>query len=183
MKIHSTEIEDVLLIEPSVFLDGRGYFFESYNQKIWQQSNLPYNFVQDNESHSKKGTLRGLHYQLPPFAQAKLVRVVKGAVLDVAVDIREGSQTYGQYVARELSAENKLQLLIPSGFAHGFLVLSDDAVFSYKCDNYYSKSEEGGICFDDVSLNIDWGIEHTEILVSDKDKIMPSFGNHRKFIR
>lgn len=176
-----TELDGVILVEPRVFSDERGYFFESFSSRVWkdQVSDVP--FVQDNESYSLKGTIRGLHYQVPPFGQAKLVRVVKGSVLDVAIDIREGSESYGKYVAYELSAENKRQLYIPRGFAHGFVVLSEEAIFCYKCDNYYSKEHEGGIRFNDLDLKIDWQTALEDILVSEKDAILPKFGKHLKF--
>lgn len=173
-----TKINDVILIEPNVFADDRGYFFESFNQEKFQQATgISVNFVQDNESKSTRGVLRGLHYQLPPHAQAKLVRVVHGEVLDIAVDIRKNSPTYGQYVACLLSQENKKQLFIPRGFAHGFVVLSPEAVFQYKCDNYYNKPSEGGIIYNDKTINIDWQIETDLVQLSDKDKILPTLEN------
>lgn len=173
MIIVDTEIEDVKIIEPRVFGDSRGYFFESFSQKEFEEKVCKTTFVQDNESKSTYGVLRGLHFQLPPFAQSKLVRVVQGKVLDVAVDIRKGSSTFGKHVAVELSADNKRQLFIPRGFAHGFVVLSDEAVFQYKCDNYYAPQCEAGIAFDDKGLNIDWIIPNNDIILSEKDKKNP----------
>ncbi len=181
MKIIPTFIKDLLIIEPDVFADKRGYFFESFNKKRFEElTGKNIEFVQDNESKSKYGTLRGLHYQTGAFAQAKLVRVVTGKVLDIAVDIRENSKTYGQYFSLELSEDNKKQLFIPRGFAHGFVVLSEEAIFSYKCDNYYNKESEGGIIFNDHILNIDWKIGSGDIILSDKDKLHPVFGKHKK---
>nr|MBP7180680.1 dTDP-4-dehydrorhamnose 3,5-epimerase [Dysgonamonadaceae bacterium] len=158
MKKIETAIPGVFIVEPKVFGDPRGYFFESYSEEWFRQNIADTHFVQDNESRSGYGVLRGLHFQKPPFAQAKLVRVVLGRVLDVAVDIRPHSSTFGQYVAVELSEENKLQFFLPRGFAHGFVVLSDEAVFQYKCDNYYAPQAEGGILWNDPTLNIDWQI-------------------------
>ena len=176
MKFSKTNIPDVILCEPTVFNDERGYFFESFNQEVFEKYlGKPVHFCQDNEAKSTKGVLRGLHYQLPPFAQSKLVRVISGKVLDIAVDIRKGSATFGQYVALELSGENMLQVFIPAGFAHGYVVLSDEAVFSYKVDNYYSKSHERGIIFNDQELQIDWKLAHNELIISEKDKIQPTF--------
>jgi dTDP-4-dehydrorhamnose 3,5-epimerase len=167
-------IPDVLLIEPTVHGDSRGYFMESFRQDILNDF-LGYevNFVQDNESKSAKGVLRGLHYQLPPSAQAKLVRVIEGRVLDVAVDIRQSSPTFGQYVSKELSSDNHHQLFIPRGFAHGFVVLSESAVFAYKVDNYYSPNDDRGIAFDDPEIDIDWVLKSDELQLSDKDKSHP----------
>ena len=170
MKFIKTEIPEVVIIEPKVFGDDRGYFMESYRKNLFDKNVRIINFIQDNESKSKKGVLRGLHYQLPPFAQSKLVRVIKGSVVDVAVDIRKGSSTFGKYVAVELSEENKRQLFIPRGFAHGFLVLSDEAIFTYKVDNYYAPKYDRGIKFDDPDIGIDWNFPKEDILVSDKDK-------------
>ena len=170
MKFIKTEIPEVIIIEPKVFGDDRGYFMESYKKTLFDKNVRKIEFVQDNESKSKKGVLRGLHYQLPPFAQTKLVRVIKGKVLDVAVDIRRGSPTFGKYIAVELSEENKRQLFIPRGFAHGFLVLSDEAIFTYKVDNYYAPEYDRGIRFNDPDININWNFPKEEILVSDKDK-------------
>jgi dTDP-4-dehydrorhamnose 3,5-epimerase len=168
------KIEDVIIIESKVHGDSRGYFVETFRQdKLEEFVGYKINFCQDNESKSSKGVLRGLHYQLPPFAQTKLVRVIQGKVLDVAVDIRYGSPTFGQYVAVELSGENKKQLLIPRGFAHGFVVLEDDTIFSYKVDNYYSPQNDRGIAFDDEDLGIDWILKTDELNLSAKDKIQP----------
>lgn len=169
MEIVKTAIEGVVIIEPRVFGDERGYFFESFSQREFEEKVGPVVFVQDNESKSCYGVLRGLHYQLPPYAQAKLVRVVKGCVLDVVVDLRKGSATFGQHVAVELSEKNKRQFFIPQGFAHGFVVLSEEAIFQYKCDNYYAPGYEGGIAFDDPALGIDWRIPREEMILSDKD--------------
>jgi dTDP-4-dehydrorhamnose 3,5-epimerase len=171
-------ILDVVLIEPTSHEDERGYFAETFRQDLLEKAiGYKIDFVQDNESKSSKGVLRGLHYQLPPFTQAKLVRVIEGAVLDVAVDIRKSSQTFGQYVAVELTAQNKHQLFVPKGFAHGFLVLSDSAIFAYKVDNYYAPEYDRGIAFDDIKLKIDWQLVMEELLVSEKDKAHPSLAN------
>lgn len=175
MEITRFDIEGLLLIKPSVFPDERGIFFESYNETSFAKEGLNHKFVQDNQSSSKKGVLRGLHYQNPPFDQGKLVRVVKGSVLDIAVDIRKKSPTYGKYVAAVLSEENKLLLWIPPGFAHGFLSLEDDTIFLYKCTNGYNKISEGGIRWNDPDLNIAWGI--TTPIVSEKDLELPTFSN------
>ena len=173
MKVIETEIEGVFILEPRVFGDDRGYFFESFSLKHFEEKVSKTVFVQDNESKSKYGVLRGLHYQLPPYTQAKLVRVVKGRVLDVAVDIRKGSPTFGKYVAVELSEENKLQFFLPKGFAHGFAVLSEEAIFQYKCDEYYATDYEGAICYDDPDLGIDWRLPLEDIILSEKDKKHP----------
>ncbi len=173
MKIETTPIENLVIINPTVFEDARGYFFEAYNQNTLTSEGITINFVQDNQSFSKRGTLRGLHFQNPPFAQTKLVRVLQGEIIDVAVDIRRASPTYGQHFAIKLSAENKKQLLIPHGFAHGFSVISETAVVLYKCDQFYNKASEGGIRFDDSSLNIDWGMDLKEAIVSEKDLVLP----------
>jgi dTDP-4-dehydrorhamnose 3,5-epimerase len=170
MKKISTELEGVYILEPKVFGDERGYFFESYNETIFQELGLNYKFVQDNESFSSYGTLRGLHFQKGEFAQAKLVRAVKGTVLDVAVDIRNASPTFGKHVAVELSESNKRMLMIPRGFAHGFVVLSESAVFQYKCDNFYSPQNEGGIAWDDPSLGINWFVKGSDVKLSIKDQ-------------
>ncbi len=167
MEISKTDISGLLVIKPRVFKDDRGYFFESFRSDIFSDPGIEKTFVQDNESMSQKGVLRGLHFQKPPFAQAKLVRVVRGAVLDVAVDIRKGSKTYGQHMKIELSGENKTILWIPEGFAHGFLTLADNTIFQYKCTNYYNKEAEGSIFWNDPVLNIDWGI--LSPIVSEKD--------------
>ncbi|MDR0955001.1 MAG: dTDP-4-dehydrorhamnose 3,5-epimerase [Rikenellaceae bacterium] len=171
MNVIKTEIEGVLIIEPRVFGDERGYFFESYNKEAFAKATgLDINFVQDNESKSKYGVLRGLHFQLPPFAQSKLVRVVAGRVLDVAVDIRRGSPTFGKYVTCELTEENLRQFFLPRGMAHGFVVLSAEAVFQYKCDNLYHPEAEGAVAWDDPELGIDWQIPSTDIVLSEKDR-------------
>ena len=169
MEVIKTDIEGVVIIEPRIFKDSRGYFFESYSKREFDEKVRPIDFVQDNESMSTCGVMRGLHFQRPPFAQSKLVRCVKGAVLDVAVDIRKGSPTYGQHVAVELSEDNHRQLFVPRGFAHGFAVLSDVVVFQYKCDNYYHPEVEGGISIADESLGINWQIDSAQAILSDKD--------------
>ena len=173
MEIVKTDIEGVVLIKPWVFGDERGYFFESFSARRFEEEVCRTVFVQDNESRSRYGVLRGLHYQLPPYTQAKLVRVVRGKVLDVAVDIRKGSPTFGRHVAMELSEDNKYQLFIPKGFAHGFAVLSEEAVFQYKCDAYYAPQHEGAIRYDDPSLGIDWRLPFEDIILSEKDKKHP----------
>ncbi len=170
MNITTTSIPGVVIIEPRVFGDQRGYFFESFSQREFEEKVCKTVFVQDNESMSSRGVLRGLHFQKPPHAQSKLVRVVEGTVLDVAVDIRKGSPTFGKHVAVELSADNKKQFFIPRGFAHGFVVLSERAVFQYKCDNYYAPQSEGGLAWNDADLNIDWKLSPEEIILSEKDK-------------
>lgn len=174
MEFIRTEIEGPVIIEPRVFEDKRGYFFESFSQRLFEENIGKVEFVQDNESCSTRGVVRGLHFQKPPYAQAKLVRCVRGRVLDVAVDIRQGSPTFGQHVAVELSDSNKRQLFIPHGFAHGFAVLSDMAIFVYKCDNYYHPESEGGLSLFDETLNIDWQILPDERIVSDKDTKYPT---------
>jgi dTDP-4-dehydrorhamnose 3,5-epimerase len=171
--IIKTAIDGVVIIEPRLFKDERGYFFESFSQKEFEEKVCKTVFVQDNESKSSYGVLRGLHFQKPPFAQSKLVRVVRGAVLDVAVDIRKGSPTFGKHVAVELTAENHRQFFIPRGFAHGFSVLSQEVVFQYKCDNYYAPQSEGALAWDDPDLGIDWRIPAAEIVLSKKDKAHP----------
>jgi len=178
MKFTPQSISDVILIEPTVHGDERGYFMESFKQDVFENA-LGYkvNFIQDNESKSTKGVLRGLHYQLPPYAQAKLVRVVKGSVLDVAVDIRQNSNTFGQYVSLVLSEENKKQLFVPRGFAHGFIVLSKEAIFSYKVDNKYTPQHEHTILWNDIDLDIDWHLDDIMPSLSDKDKNSVSFKN------
>lgn len=173
MEIIKTDIDGPLILEPRVFRDSRGYFFESYNKEMLDHLVGPVDFVQDNESCSKYGVMRGLHFQRPPYAQAKLVRCVRGAVLDVAVDIRKGSPTYGKYVSFLLTEDNHRQFFIPRGFAHGFAVLSDSAVFQYKCDNYYCPEADGGISIVDSSLGIDWGMPMGMAILSDKDKRHP----------
>lgn len=177
MKVIQTDIEDVVIIEPRIFNDDRGYFFESFSQQEFDRNVRPINFVQDNESMSCYGVMRGLHYQKMPYAQSKLVRCVLGAVLDVAVDIRKGSPTFGRHVAVELTAENHRQLFIPRGFAHGFAVLSESAVFQYKCDNFYHPEADAGINMLDESLGIDWRIPVEKALLSDKDLRHPCLKN------
>lgn len=177
MNIETTPIQDLVIINPTVFEDERGYFMESFNQQKLQEAGIHITFVQDNQSFSKRGTLRGLHYQNPPYAQTKLVRVLEGEIIDVAVDIRKKSPTYGQHFAIRLSAQNKKQILIPQGFAHGFSVISETAVVLYKCDQFYNKASEGGIRFDDPTLNIDWGIDLKTAIVSDKDIELPNFAD------
>lgn len=173
MNIIKTEIEGVVILEPKVFQDDRGYFMESFSKKFFDESVCKTDFVQDNESKSSYGVLRGLHFQKPPYAQSKLVRVVKGGVLDVAVDIRKGSSTFGQHVAVELTEENKRQFFVPRGFAHGFVVLSEEVVFQYKCDNFYAPKHEGAIAWNDPNLKIDWKIASDKIILSEKDKNHP----------
>lgn len=169
MEVIKTALEGVVIIEPRVFKDDRGYFFESFSQREFEEKVRPINFVQDNESMSSYGVMRGLHFQAPPFTQSKLVRCVKGKVLDVAVDIRKGSPTYGQHVAVELSEENHRQFFVPRGFAHGFAVLSETAIFQYKCDNFYAPQADGGISIKDDSLGIDWQIPMDKAILSEKD--------------
>lgn len=173
MKITKTALDGVVIIEPQVFEDARGYFFESWNKAKMEEAGLNYDFIQDNQSKSCYGTIRGIHFQKGEFSQAKLVRVLQGTVLDVAVDLRKDSKTFGQHVAVELSAENNRQLMIPRGFGHGFSVLTPTAVFAYKCDNVYNKASEAGIRFDDPALEIDWKVKPEEAVLSDKDKILP----------
>lgn len=175
MEVIKTEIEGLIIVRPKIYSDNRGYFTESFSQKEFEQKVCNTVFVQDNESCSNYGVLRGLHFQKPPFAQAKLVRVVKGSILDIAVDIRKDSPTYGKHVAVELSHENKLQIFIPQGFAHGFIVLSNEAICQYKCDNYYSPAHSEGVKWDDEDLNIDWKLPVEDIILSEKDKINPPF--------
>ena len=170
MKFIETKISNVIIIEPTVFDDARGYFLESYNKKKFEEVVGKTFFVQDNESKSSKGVLRGLHFQKPPFQQAKLVRCIDGEVLDVAVDIRKHSKTYGMHVAVLLSGENKRQLFVPRGFAHGFLVLSETAIFSYKVDNIYAPDHDAGIIWNDPDLNIDWGLNENNLIISEKDR-------------
>lgn len=169
MDVIKTDIEGVVIIKPRVFTDARGYFFESYSKREFDEKVRPVNFVQDNESCSSYGVMRGLHFQRPPFTQSKLVRCVRGAVLDVAVDIRKGSPTFGRHVAVELSEDNHLQFFIPRGFAHGFAVLSDVAIFQYKCDEFYHPEADGGISIQDSSLGIDWRIDPAKAILSEKD--------------
>ncbi|SEC48791.1 dTDP-4-dehydrorhamnose 3,5-epimerase [Tenacibaculum sp. MAR_2009_124] len=176
MKIISIDLKDCFIIEPKVFKDNRGCFLENFNlRKIKEYAGLKVNFVQDNEAFSQKGVLCGLHFQKGEHAQAKLVRVIQGSVLDVAVDLREKSSTYGEYYSVVLSAENKKQLFVPRGFAHGYSVLEDNTIFAYKCDNYYNKESEGGVIYNDSFLNINWMLEEEEIELSEKDKVLPSF--------
>lgn len=177
MKIEQTAIKDLVVINPVVFEDSRGYFFEAYNQAKFEHNGITYQFIQDNQSFSKRGVIRGLHLQANPFAQAKLVRVLQGEILDVAVDLRKESPTYGQHVSVVLSAENKKQLMIPHGFAHGFSVLSETASVLYKVDQVYNKDCEIGIRYDDPELGIDWKVSPGEIVVSDKDLVLPYFAN------
>lgn len=175
MHIIETGIKGVVIIEPKVFYDERGYFFESFSQKEFEQKVSKTVFIQDNESRSKYGVVRGLHFQKPPYEQAKLIRVVKGKVLDVVVDIRKGSATYGKHVATELSEENKRSLFIPHGFAHGYATLSEEAVFQYKCDRYYMPDYEGAIRWNDPQLGIDWLLAPEEVILSEKDRKNPLF--------
>ena len=179
MPFIKTGIPDLLVFEPKVFEDSRGYFFESYSQKIFHQENIELNFVQDNQSSSQYGVIRGLHYQLNPFAQSKLIRVLSGKILDVVVDIRKGSPTFGNHFSLELSAENKKQLFIPKGFAHGFSVLSEKAEVFYKCDEFYNKEAEAGINYNDTILKIDWQISVGKEIVSEKDIHLPSLADHQ----
>lgn len=181
MNFIATKLEGCFIIEPKVITDERGYFMESFNEKTFQQgTNQQVHFVQDNQSYSSKGVLRGLHYQTGEHAQAKLVRVLHGEVLDVAVDIRPGSPTFGQYEVVILSGENQRQFFVPRGFAHGFLVLSERAVFFYKCDNFYNKESEGGIIYNDTSINIDWNFPLDQLIISEKDTVQPTLENAKK---
>lgn len=176
MLVEETNLNGCYILQPKIFKDKRGYFTESFNQKTFNQlTGLSVNFVQDNESQSSRGVLRGLHFQKGEFAQAKLVRVVKGSVMDVAVDLRLNSDTFGKHFSIILSGTNKTQLYIPRGFAHGFVVLEDNTIFNYKCDNYYNKASEGGIIYNDKNLNIDWSLPKTDLIISDKDLMLPSF--------
>jgi dTDP-4-dehydrorhamnose 3,5-epimerase len=178
LKFIPQSIKDVILIEPTIHGDDRGYFIETFRQDLLEEAiGYKVNFVQDNESRSTKGVLRGLHYQLPPYTQAKLVRVIEGSVLDVAVDIRKSSPTFGQYVSLELTAQNKHQLFVPQGFAHGFVVLSDSATFTYKVDNFYAQEYDRGIAFDDKELKINWQLSAEELQLSDKDRSHPALAN------
>ena len=178
MEIIETGFKDLLILKPRIFSDSRGYFYESYNRQVLHATGISYDFVQDNQSESAYGVIRGLHYQLNPYAQAKLVRVLQGTVYDVAVDLRVGSPNYGEYYGIELSSKNKLQLMIPKGFAHGFSVLSGKALVLYKTDHYYSKDAERGIRFNDRKLNIDWKVAPSELIVSDRDQSLQAFGQH-----
>ncbi len=176
MKAIETKLKGCFIIEPRVFNDERGYFYESFNSSVFNEiTGMNTLFVQDNESYSTKGVLRGLHFQEGDYAQAKLVRVIKGSVLDVAVDIRKGSSTYGEYIALELSEDNKRQLFVPRGFAHGFVVLSETTIFSYKCDNFYNKESERGIIYNDETLNVDWQLPNNQLILSEKDLLLPKF--------
>lgn len=177
MPFIETGFKGLLVFEPKVFADSRGYFFEVFNRQTFREAGIEVDFVQDNESKSQRGVLRGLHYQMNPMAQAKLVRAVEGEVLDIVVDIRKGSPTYGKSFSTILSGKEKRQVFIPRGFAHGFAVLSETAIFQYKCDNYYSKGAEGGIIFNDAELNINWQIDLKDAIISDKDKLLPGFKN------
>ena len=175
MTLEITTIQDLVIINPAIFNDDRGYFFEAYNKRKFSDLGITNNFVQDNQSFSQRGTLRGLHYQIPPFEQTKLVRVLQGEILDIAVDLRKNSPTYGQHYSVVLSAENKKQLMVPHGFAHGFSVLSETASVLYKVDQLYHKESERGIRFDDPTLAIDWQLRPEEVIVSEKDLILPRF--------
>lgn len=179
MDFSKTPIEGLVIITPKVFADNRGYFYESYNQRAWREAGITADFVQDNESFSSQNTLRGLHFQKPPFAQAKLVRVLEGTVWDVVVDLRVNSPTFGKWFGVELSAENKKQFFIPRGFAHGFSVLTPTAKFAYKCDNFYNKESEGAIRFDDPELAVDWKIDLSQAVLSEKDLKNPPFGGYK----
>lgn len=178
MPFIETDIDGVVIFEPKVFEDERGYFFESYNESMFKEFGIENRFVQDNQSYSQYGTIRGLHFQTGDSAQAKLVRVLKGTVVDVAVDLRPNSDTRGEHVAVELSAENQRQLFVPRGFAHGFSVVSPEAIFVYKCDNFYDRDAEGGIRYDDPALGIDWRVPTGEALVNEKDLMNPSYAEH-----
>ncbi len=181
MPFYNTAIPDVKIFEPQVFEDNRGYFFESYNAQTFQKAgNIDDEFVQDNQSKSNYGVLRGLHYQIAPYAQAKLLRVLYGQILDVAVDIRNGSPTYGQWVSTHLSADNKKQMYVPRGFAHGFSVLSEEAIVFYKCDNFYSKAHERGIRYDDPTLEVNWQLPDGDIILSEKDRQLPNLEQAEK---
>lgn len=179
MPFFETPIPDLIVFEPRVWEDDRGYFYESYNQKTFAEAGIDAHFVQDNQAFSSQGVLRGLHFQVAPFAQAKLVRVTQGEVLDVAVDLRPDSDHYGQWFSIRLSDTNHKQLFVPRGFAHGYAVLSETAIFNYKCDNFYSKAHEGGIRWNDPDLQIDWELGDIEPLVSEKDQQQPLFGQHQ----
>ncbi|MCR9100060.1 MAG: dTDP-4-dehydrorhamnose 3,5-epimerase [bacterium] len=179
MPFLDTPIEGLKIFEPQVWKDDRGYFYEAFNQQRFEEAGITVPFVQDNQARSTRGVLRGLHYQVGDMAQAKLVRVLEGEVLDMVVDIRPGSATYGKWFSLRLSAENKRQLFVPRGFAHGYLVLSPTAEFFYKCDNFYSQAHEGGILFNDAELGIDWEFDLNEVILSEKDKVQPAFSEHR----
>lgn len=182
MGVIATKFKGLYLFEPRVFEDDRGYFFESYSQKLWKEAGVEMTFLQDNESRSQYGTVRGLHYQLPPYGQDKLVRVTQGKVKDIVVDMRKDQPTFGQSYAVELSHENKIQMLIPQGFAHGFATLSDTAVFNYKCTNYYNKGSEAQINPLDKTLDLDWGLQTQDLILSEKDKSGPEWGEHQEWI-
>ena len=183
MPIIQTDFPDLLIVEPVVFEDSRGYFFESYNEQVFIAQGIAMKFVQDNQARSTYGVIRGLHFQLPPFAQTKLIRVLSGSILDVAVDIRKGSPTYGKAYSIELTAENKKQLLVPKGFAHGYSVLSETAEVLYKCDEFYNKQSEGGLLYNDSMLAIDWGIPSSKAIVAEKDLLLAGMENFEsKFI-
>lgn len=179
MPFIQTGVPDLLLFEPKVFEDSRGYFFESYNENTFAAEGVYIKFVQDNQAKSSYGVIRGLHYQLDPYAQTKLIRVLSGSILDVVVDIREGSPAYGKSYAVELSAENKKQLLVPQGFAHGYSVISETAEVLYKCDAFYHKQSEGGLLYNDPQLNIDWKIPADKAIISEKDKVQPAFDSFK----
>ncbi|RYY08177.1 MAG: dTDP-4-dehydrorhamnose 3,5-epimerase [Sphingobacteriaceae bacterium] len=179
MNISTTKIEGLLIIEPRIFPDDRGYFYESYSEKKYREAGIEASFVQDNQSFSQKGALRGLHGQAEPFAQGKLVRVLQGRVLDVAVDIRKNSPTFGQYVTIELSGENHKQFWVPAGFLHGFVTLENDTIFTYKVNNYYDKASEIGVLWNDPTLNIDWQTDLSNVLLSPKDTILPAFADFK----
>lgn len=179
MPFIDTPLKGLKVFEPKVWEDERGYFYEAYNEQACSAAGISCRFVQDNQARSVYGVLRGLHYQVGEHAQAKLVRVLSGEVLDVAVDIREGSPTYGQWFSIRLSGDNRRQLFVPRGFAHGYVVLSPTAEFFYKCDNFYAQAHEGGIRFDDPTLGIDWEVDMADVLLSDKDRALPRFGAHR----
>lgn len=181
MNVVETGFKDLVVFEPQIFGDNRGYFFESYNLKKLENKGINTVFVQDNESKSSYGVLRGLHYQVEPKGMTKLLRVTSGKILDVVLDIRKDSDTYGQHFGIELSAENKKQLYVPKGFAHGFVVLSETAVVNYKCDEFYSKEHEAGVLWNDPALNIDWKIDHDNAVLSEKDKLQPKFANHNPY--
>lgn len=179
MVVEETNLKDCYVIKPQVFEDNRGYFFESFNKNKFQEiTGLTIDFVQDNESKSSKGVLRGLHFQIGNYEQSKLVRVVKGAIRDICVDLREGSPTFGQSFSVELNEDNKNQLFVPKGFAHGFAVLKDDTIINYKCDNFYHKPSERGIIYNDKDLNINWGISESEVTLSEKDKELPTLSEY-----
>jgi len=179
MPFKKTEIEDLIIFEPQIWEDDRGYFYESFNEAKFKTAGINTHFVQDNQAKSSYGVLRGLHYQVGSFAQAKLVRVISGEVLDVVVDLRPSSKTYGKSFSIVLSAINKKQLFVPRGFAHGYAVLSETAEFFYKCDNFYNKEAEGGLIYNDEHLAIDWKLDQKDILLSEKDRVQPAFGDHK----